>query len=77
MDSRHHRANTAKYGRALVKILQAFDVLEPKARWFERLLIKLLRGTYRQRLRAIVSVVPGEVGDEILGAMDAVAIAIS
>jgi hypothetical protein len=36
------------YGKALTQAIKAFDVLEPKAGWFERMLIKLLRKSYRQ-----------------------------
>lgn len=55
------------YGQGLVKILQGFEIVGVKAGWFERLLISLLRTTYQQRLRAIIGVVPSEVGDQILG----------
>lgn len=55
-----------RYGRALAAALRAFAVLESRAGWFERLLLRLLRATYRQRLRYLVATLPGEVGDEIL-----------
>lgn len=54
------------YGQALVKILQGFEVVEPRAGWFEKWLIRLLRATYRQRLRTIVGVVPAEISGQIL-----------
>lgn len=40
-----------RYGQALTNALRAFAVLEKEAGWFERALIRLLRATYRQRLR--------------------------
>ncbi|GIK40351.1 MAG: hypothetical protein BroJett011_41840 [Chloroflexota bacterium] len=54
------------YGQALAEILQSFDVVEAKAGWFEKLLIRLLRATYRQRLRVIVETVPANIGDQML-----------
>ncbi len=53
------------YGRALVKVLKGFDTLESRASWFERLLTRLLRTTYRQRLRAIVEHAPAKVTNQI------------
>ena len=35
------------YGKALAQPIRAFDVLEPKAGWFERMPIKLLQKSYR------------------------------
>ena len=58
------------YGQALAKTLQAFDTLKKKAGWFERLLIRLLRVTYRQRLRSIVELVPAEITNQIFEATD-------
>ena len=55
-----------KYGQALTATLLAFDVLEKKAGWFERLQIRLLRITYRQRLRHLVVSLPSEVAEKIL-----------
>lgn len=55
-----------RYGRALVAALRAFEVLESRAGWFERLLLRLLLATYRQRLRYLVVTLPVEVGEEIL-----------
>ncbi len=43
MNSKDTRSDITEYGRALVKLLLGFDTVEPKAKWFERLLIKLLR----------------------------------
>lgn len=47
-----------EYGQALLKALQSFAMLEPRATWFERLLIRLLRMTYRHRLRVMVVAYP-------------------
>lgn len=58
------------YGQALVKILQGFETLKPKAAWFERLLIKLLQTTYRQRLREIVKMAPEDVTNQIFTALN-------
>ncbi len=55
-----------EYAQVLVAALRTFDVLESRAGWFERLLIRLLRATYRQRLRVIIEAMPGDVGDRIL-----------
>ncbi len=57
------------YGQALIKILQGFEAVEPQASWFERLLLKLLRATYRQRLRTIVKLAPAEVANQIFETM--------
>jgi hypothetical protein len=54
------------YGRALAGALRAFTVLEQRASWFERLQLRLLRATYRQRLRHLIAVLPAEMGDELL-----------
>ncbi len=53
------------YGKALIAVLNAFDMLETKAGWFEKLLIRLLRKTYSQRLRAIVELAPADVSNTI------------
>ena len=58
------------YSRALVKALQSYEVLESKAGWFERLLIKLLRTTYRQRLRSIIELAPPEIANQIFETTD-------
>ncbi len=55
-----------EYAQALVAALRTCGVLESRAGWFERLLMRLLRATYRQRLRVIIEAVPGDVGDRIL-----------
>lgn len=52
--------------RALAAALRAFDILESRAGWFERLQIRLLRASYRQRLRHLVAVLPPEVSEEFL-----------
>ena len=52
------------YGQALADAIRAFRILEPKAGWFERLQIRLLRATYQQRLRALIAVLPSEVSEE-------------
>ena len=54
------------YGQALAATLRAFPILESRAGWFERQLIRLLRATYRQRLRHLVTVLPPEIADQIL-----------
>lgn len=55
------------HGRALVAALRAFDILYKNAGWFERVLIRSLRGTYRKRLRILLVVLPTEVSEDILG----------
>ena len=65
MNNQNPGTEVLAYGQALIKILQGFDIVEPKAAWFERFLIKLLRITYRQRLRSIVELVPPEIGNQI------------
>lgn len=55
-----------RYGRALAAALRAFEVLESRAGWFERLLLRLLLATYRERLRYLVATLPAEVGDKLL-----------
>ena len=54
------------YGKGLTQAIKAFDVLEPEAGWLERLLIKLLRKSYRHRLRHFVGTLPSDISDEIL-----------
>ncbi len=46
------------YSKALTQALQAFDTLEGRANWVERLLIRLLRASYQQRLGYIVKLTP-------------------
>lgn len=53
-----------RYGQALASALRAFVVLEKEAGWFERALIRLLRATYRQRLRYMVGDLPSEISEE-------------
>ncbi len=55
------------YGKALASAIRAFRVLETKANWFERMLIKLLRASYQKRLRVMVGTLPSEVAEEIIG----------
>lgn len=55
-----------KTGKAYAQAIRAFDVLEPKAGWFEKIQIKLLRYSYRQRLRHLVLVLPSDIAEEIL-----------
>jgi hypothetical protein len=57
---------TVTYGRALAAVIRASDVLLPQAGWFEQWLLKLLRAAYQRRLRALIAVLPGDVGDDIL-----------
>lgn len=64
------RENVIRQGRALAAAIRAFDVLEPKAGFVERWLIRLLRYSYRQRVRYLVDVLPAEVGAEIISAGD-------
>lgn len=54
------------HGRAVVSVLRGFEVLEKKAGWFERLLIRILRYSYRQRLRHLLLVLPPDVFEEII-----------
>lgn len=53
-------------GKAYVQVIRGFKVLEPKAKWFERMLIKLLRKTYQQRLRYLIVALPTDIGEQIL-----------
>ena len=66
MSQKDMRQNTLLYDEALVWCLRGFDVLEPKGKWFERLLISVLRKSYQQRLRHLIEILPGDMGDEIL-----------
>lgn len=59
-------ARVVATGRALAGALRAFETLEPQAGWFERQLIRLLRATYRQRLRYLVATLPPAVSEEFL-----------
>ncbi len=52
------------YSRALTQVLKAFDILESRANWVERLLIQLLRASYQQRLGYIVKLAPVYVSYE-------------
>lgn len=58
--------NIVSYGRALAKALKVFDDLEPKAGRFERVLLNILRASYRQRLRHLVLVLPSDLAEAIL-----------
>lgn len=57
-----------KTALAYAQAIRAFQILEPKAKWFEKMLIRLLRKSYQQRLRYFMLVLPSEIMDEILGA---------
>ncbi len=52
------------YSKALTQVLKAFDTLEGRANWVERLLIRLLRASYQQRLGYIVKLAPVYVSYE-------------
>ena len=65
MENKDVATEVIRYGHALVKVLQAFDILYTKAGWFERMLINLQRTTYRQRLRSIVELAPPEISNQI------------
>jgi len=66
MSQEDMREKTLLYGKSLVWCLRGFDILYPKAGWFERLLISVLRKSYQQRLRHLIEILPGDLGDQIL-----------
>ena len=53
-------------GRALVRALDALDVIE-SSNYFERHIAKLLAAAYERRLKDIVETAPAWVVEEILG----------
>lgn len=58
--------NIIAYGRALVSAQRAFDALEPRAGRVEKLLIKVLRASYQNRLKHLLLVLPSETSEAIL-----------
>lgn len=70
MDNQDAQESVINYGQGLIKILQGFKSVEPHAGWFERILIKLLRATYQQRLRAIVAEFPPDIVNKVFAGME-------
>jgi squalene cyclase len=64
------RENAIVSGRAIVKIVEGADYLYPHSRRVERLILKIVRWLYRNRLREIIATVPADIGAEILAASD-------
>jgi hypothetical protein len=54
-------------GQALVRAIEALEVIEPTG-WVERSQVWLLLAAYRRRLRAIIAAAPAWLGEEILSA---------
>ncbi len=54
-------------GQALVRAIEALDVIEPTGP-LERLLVGLLQASYKRRLRSIVGNAPAWVSEMILSA---------
>ena len=59
-------AGVVAYGRTMVVVIGAIEVLLPRAGWIEALLLRLLRAAYQRRLRALVVMLPGDATKEIL-----------
>ncbi len=55
------------YVRAIVSVLDAFEVLYPRGRRLEKLFIRILRMTYRGRLKYFTNNLPPEILDQIMG----------
>jgi hypothetical protein len=54
-------------GKALVRAIEAIGTIEPSG-WFERWQARLLQAAYKERLRALVAVLPSWATEEILSA---------
>jgi len=56
-------------GQALVRAIEALEVIEPSG-WLECGIIRFLVAGYKRRLRAIVGAVPSWMSDKILSASE-------
>jgi hypothetical protein len=54
-------------GRALVRAIEAMDVITPTSR-FEHWQMRLLQAAYKYRLRGLIKAAPAWVAEEILSA---------
>ena len=64
-------ANAVTIGKALVRILEACDILlEKNPVWTEQLLLRQVRALYTHRLRGLVAIWPPELTAEILAASE-------
>jgi hypothetical protein len=62
-----HTARIIAQGKALVRAIEALGTIEPTG-WFEWWQARLLQAAYKERLRALVAVLPGWVTEEMLSA---------
>jgi hypothetical protein len=58
-------------GRALVRAIEAMDIIMPTGR-FERWQTRLLQAAYKYRLRGIIKAAPAWVAEQILSASESV-----
>ena len=64
-------ANAVTMGKALVRLLEACDILlERNPVWTEQLLLRLVRALYTHRLRGLVAILPPKLTAEILAASE-------
>ncbi len=64
-------SNVASTGRAYVRLIESTDLLLARNPvWTERLLLRMVRALYPQRLRALVAALPPDVSGEILVASE-------
>ena len=64
-------ANAVIIGKALVRLLEACDILlEKNPVWTEQLLLRQMRALYTHRLRGLVAIWPPELTAEILAASE-------
>jgi hypothetical protein len=58
-------------GRALVRAIEAMDIIVPTSR-FERWQTRLLQTAYKYRLREIIKAAPSWVAEQILSASESI-----
>ena len=64
-------ANAVTMGKAIVRLLEACDILlERNPVWTEQLLLRLVRALYTHRLRGLVAILPPKLTAEILAASE-------
>ena len=71
MDNAEIADRVIRQGRALVRAIEALEIIEPTA-GFERAIAGLLAKAYKRRLRAIIAAVPTWAGDRILQASESI-----
>ena len=71
MDDAKITDRVIRQGRALVRAIEALEIIEPSAS-FEHAIAGLLVKAYKRRLRAIVGAVPTWAGDRILAASESI-----